>query len=60
MTNFHTKYQTGRAGAVLCSHQDVSLQQQAGFDGDADARVAVSLHIAAGKGGKHVPLKSSD
>lgn len=32
-------------------HQDVSLQQQAGFDCDADASVAVSLHIAAVEGG---------
>lgn len=28
-------------------HQDVSLQQQPRFNGDADACVAVSLHIAA-------------
>lgn len=27
-------------------YQDVSLQKQAGFNGDADAGVAVSLHVA--------------
>lgn len=29
------------------SYQDVSLQEQAGFNRDADAGVAVSLHVAA-------------
>lgn len=38
-------------------HQDVSLQEQAGFDGDADASVAVSLHIAAVEGGKTMKSK---
>lgn len=31
------------------SYQDISLQEQAGFDGDADTGVAVSLHVAVVK-----------
>lgn len=32
---------------VIKPHQDVSLEEQAGLDRDADTRAAVSLHIAA-------------
>lgn len=34
---------------VQPSHQDVSFEEKAGFDGDADARLTVSLYIAAGE-----------
>lgn len=33
------------------AHQDVSLQEQPGLDGDADAGLAVSLDIAMGERG---------
>lgn len=41
------KHGNRRSAARREPHQDVALQQQAGFDGDADAGVAVSLHVAA-------------
>lgn len=34
------------AVSVRRSYQDVSFQKQAGLDGDADAGLAVALHVA--------------
>lgn len=40
-----------RSSGGRAPYQDIALQQQPGLDGDADARLAVPLHVAAERDG---------